>query len=78
MAKQQISISFKTTVKDSKLYAALYDLDDRGAEIKQVLYKYYVLGLKFNNENEKIEVGKIQSKPIEDNKVPEVKTILDF
>ncbi|MBX9136742.1 MULTISPECIES: circadian clock-controlled protein [unclassified Clostridium] len=76
MAKQQISISFKTTVKDSKLYAALYDLDDRGAEIKQVLYKYYVLGLKFNNEN--IEVGKIQSKPIEDNKVPEVKTILDF
>lgn len=76
MAKQQISISFKTTIKDSKLYAALYDLDDRGAEIKQVLYKYYVLGLKFNNES--IEVGKIQSKPIEDNKVPEVKTILDF
>ncbi len=78
MAKQQISISFKATVKDSKLYAALYDLDDRGAEIKQVLYKYYVLGLKFNNENESIELGKIQTKSIENNKVPEVKTILNF
>ena len=68
MAKQQISISFKNNTKESEMFRIINEIEDKAGEIKPVLYKYFVLGYRFENEIARNGNGKIQSI----NKVEEV------
>ena len=68
MAKQQISISFKNNTKESEMFRIINAIEDKGGEIKPVLYKYFVLGYRFENEIARNGNGKIQ--PV--NRVEEV------
>ena len=60
MAKQQITISFKNNTKESKMFELLNNFEDKSGEIKPVLYKYFVLGYRFENEIARNGNGKIQ------------------
>ena len=51
MAKQQISISFKNNTKESEMFRIINSIEDKAGEIKPVLYKYFVLGYRFAEEN---------------------------
>lgn len=51
MAKQQISISFKNNTKESEMFRIINEIEDKAGEIKPVLYKYFVLGYRFAEEN---------------------------
>ena len=51
MAKQQISISFKNNTKESEMFRIINEIEDKAGEIKPVLYKYFVLGYRFSEEN---------------------------
>ena len=51
MAKQQISISFKNNTKESEMFRIINAIEDKGGEIKPVLYKYFVFGYRFIEEN---------------------------
>lgn len=51
MAKQQISISFKNNTKESEMFKIINGIEDKAGEIKPVLYKYFVLGYRFAEEN---------------------------
>ena len=51
MAKQQISISFKNNTKESEMFKIINEIEDKAGEIKPVLYKYFVLGYRFAEEN---------------------------
>ena len=51
MAKQQISISFKNNTKESELFRIINSIEDKAGEIKPILYKYFVLGYRFAEEN---------------------------
>ena len=39
--KRCLTISFKATTKDLKLYELLNSMEDRSAEVKKVLYDFY-------------------------------------
>ena len=39
--KRCLTISFKATTKDLKLYELLNNMEDRSAEVKKVLYDFY-------------------------------------
>ena len=60
MAKQQISISFKNNTKESEMFRIINEIEDKAGEIKPVLYKYFVLGYRFENEIARNGNGKIQ------------------
>ena len=60
MAKQQISISFKNNTKESEMFRIINNIEDKAGEIKQVLYKYFVLGYRFSEENASKGQGNIQ------------------
>lgn len=47
MGKQQISISFKNNTKESEMFRIINEIEDKAGEIKPVLYKYFVLGYRF-------------------------------
>ena len=53
--KRCLTISFKATTKDLKLYELLNNMEDRSAEVKKVLYDVYfggkTQGSKTNNSN---------------------------
>ena len=53
--KRCLTISFKATTKDLKLYELLNNMEDRSAEFKKVLYDVYFSGKtqdnKTNNSN---------------------------
>ena len=51
MAKQQISISFKNNTKETELFRIINSIEDKAGEIKPILYKYFVLGYRFAEEN---------------------------
>ena len=51
MAKQQISISFKNNTKETELFRIINKIEDKAGEIKPILYKYFVLGYRFAEEN---------------------------
>lgn len=51
MAKQQISISFKNNTKETEMFKIINEIEDKAGEIKPVLYKYFVLGYRFAEEN---------------------------
>ena len=68
MAKQQISISFKNNTKESEMFRIINSIEDKGGEIKPVLYKYFVLGYRFIEEDARN--GQVKIQPI--NKVEEV------
>lgn len=70
--KRCLTISFKATTKDLKLYELLNSMEDRSAEVKKVLYDFYFGGKaqdnKINNSN---NIDKI----LDDEDVPDV---MDF
>ena len=73
---RSMTTTFKNTTKDLALWEVLEDMEDRGLEVKRVLYKYFVLGLKF-------EVGKEPVQKREEENPKEVDNdkninILDF
>ena len=61
MAKQQISISFKNNTKETEMFKIINEIEDKAGEIKPVLYKYFVLGYRFAEENESAGSINIQS-----------------
>ena len=61
MAKQQINISFKNNSKESEMFRIINRIEDKAGEIKPVLYKYFVLGYRFAEENESAGSINIQS-----------------
>ena len=65
MAKQQISISFKNNTKESEMFRIINDIEDKAGEIKPILYKYFVLGYRFAEENASAGPVNIQA----DNKI---------
>ena len=67
MAKQQISISFKNNTKETELFRIINKIEDKAGEIKPILYKYFVLGYRFAEEN--ASAGPVNIHPI--NKVEE-------
>ena len=62
MAKQQISISFKNNTKESEMFRIINEIEDKAGEIKPVLYKYFVLGYRFAEEN--ASAGPVNIQPI--------------
>lgn len=67
MAKQQISISFKNNTKESEMFKIINEIEDKAGEIKPILYKYFVLGYRFAEENASARPVNIQV----DNKIEE-------
>ena len=65
MAKQQISISFKNNTKESEMFRIINDIENKAGEIKPILYKYFVLGYRFAEENASAGPVNIQA----DNKI---------
>ena len=70
--KRCLTISFKATTKDLKLYELLNSMEDRSAEVKKVLYDFY-FGVKTqdNKTNNSNSIGK----ELDDEDVPDV---MDF
>lgn len=62
MAKQQISISFKNNTKETELFGIINKIEDKAGEIKPILYKYFVLGYRFAEEN--ASTGPVNIQPI--------------
>lgn len=60
MAKQQISISFKNNTKESEMFKIINEIEDKAGEIKPILYKYFVLGYRFAEENASASQPNIQ------------------
>lgn len=60
MAKQQISISFKNNTKETELFRIINKIEDKAGEIKPILYKYFVLGYRFAEENASAGPANIQ------------------
>lgn len=60
MAKQQISISFKNNTKETELFRIINKIEDKAGEIKPILYKYFVLGYRFAEENASVGPVNIQ------------------
>lgn len=60
MAKQQISISFKNNTKESEMFKIINEIEDKAGEIKPILYKYFVLGYRFAEENASTGPSNIQ------------------
>lgn len=60
MAKQQISISFKNNTKESEMFKIINEIEDKAGEIKPILYKYFVLGYRFAEENASASTSNIQ------------------
>ena len=70
--KRCLTISFKATTKDLKLYELLNNMEDRSSEVKKVLYDFY-FGVKTqdNKTNNSNNIDKI----LDDEDVPDV---MDF
>lgn len=70
--KRCLTISFKATTKDLKLYELLNSMEDRSAEVKKVLYDFYFGGKTQDNKaNNSNNIDKI----LDDEDVPDV---MDF
>lgn len=70
--KRCLTISFKATTKDLKLYELLNNMEDRSAEVKKVLYDFYFGGKTQDNKtNNSNNIDKI----LDDEDVPDV---MDF
>ena len=70
--KRCLTISFKATTKDLKLYELLNNMEDRSAEVKKVLYDFYFGGKTQDNKtNNSNSIDKI----LDDEDVPDV---MDF
>ena len=70
--KRCLTISFKATTKDLKLYELLNNMEDRSAEVKKVLYDVYFGGkTQDNKENNSNNIDKI----LDDEDIPDV---MDF
>ena len=70
--KRCLTISFKATTKDLKLYELLNNMEDRSAEVKKVLYDFYFCGKTQDNKtNNSNNIDKI----LDDEDVPDV---MDF
>ena len=70
--KRCLTISFKATTKDLKLYELLNSMEDRSAEVKKVLYDFYFGGKTQDNKtNNSNNIDKI----LYDEDVPDV---MDF
>lgn len=70
--KRCLTISFKATTKDLKLYELLNNMEDRSAEVKKVLYDFY-FGVK--TQNIKTNNSNSIDKDLDDEDVPDV---MDF
>ena len=70
--KRCLTISFKATTKDLKLYELLNNMEDRSAEVKKVLYDFY-FGVKTqdNKTNNSNNIDKF----LDDEDIPDV---MDF
>ena len=67
--KRCLTISFKATTKDLKLYELLNNMEDRSAEVKKVLYDFYFGGKTQDNKtNNSNNIDKI----LDDEDVPDV------
>ena len=70
--KRCLTISFKATTKDLKLYELLNNMEDRSTEVKKVLYDFYFGGKTQDNKtNNSNNIDKI----LDDEDVPDV---MDF
>lgn len=70
--KRCLTISFKATTKDLKLYELLNNMEDRSTEVKKVLYDVYFGGKTQDNKtNNSNNIDKI----LDDEDVPDV---MDF
>ena len=70
--KRCLTISFKATTKDLKLYELLNSMEDRSAEVKKVLYDFYFGGKTQDNKtNNSNNIDKI----LDDEDIPDV---MDF
>ena len=70
--KRCLTISFKATTKDLKLYELLNNMEDRSAEVKKDLYDVYFGGKTQDNKtNNSNNIDKI----LDDEDVPDV---MDF
>ena len=70
--KRCLTISFKATTKDLKLYELLNNMEDRSAEVKKVLYDFY-FGVK--TQDHKTNNSNNIDKILDDEDVPDV---MDF
>ena len=70
--KRCLTISFKATTKDLKLYELLNNMEDRSAEVKKVLYDVYFGG---KTQDNKTNNSNNIDKDLDDEDVPDV---MDF
>lgn len=70
--KRCLTISFKATTKDLKLYELLNNMEDRSAEVKKVLYDFYFGG---KTQDDKTNNSNSIDKILDDEDVPDV---MDF
>lgn len=70
--KRCLTISFKATTKDLKLYELLNSMEDRSAEVKKVLYDVYFCG---KTQDNKVNNSNNIDKILDDEDVPDV---MDF
>lgn len=70
--KRCLTISFKATTKDLKLYELLNNMEDRSAEVKKVLYDFYFGG---KTQDNKTNNSNNIDKALDDEDVPDV---MDF
>lgn len=70
--KRCLTISFKATTKDLKLYELLNNMEDRSAEVKKVLYDVYFGG---KTQDNKVNNSNNIDKILDDEDVPDV---MDF
>ena len=70
--KRCLTISFKATTKDLKLYELLNNMEDRSTEVKKVLYDFY-FGVK--TQDSKTNNSNSIDKDLDDEYEPDV---MDF
>ena len=70
--KRCLTITFKATTKDLKLYELLNNMEDRSAEVKKVLYDFY-FGVK--TQDNKTNNSNSINKDLDDEYEPDV---MDF
>ena len=70
--KRCLTISFKATTKDLKLYELLNNMEDRSTEVKKVLYDFYFGG---KTQDNKTNNSNNTDKILDDEDVPDV---MDF
>lgn len=69
--KRCLTISFKNTSKDLKLYDLVNNMEDRSNEIKRALYSFY-----FGNESK--DSKKKYNEPVQEEEFEDGPDVMDF